>query len=170
MKEEEGDIAIAIAMKMARELAAVSKQKKKKYDEHVEQLQRRRMEITTLLQHCGTSISALQSLSIQESRHEENCLAIPEGNENEEEDEDEDEDNDCDNDDSVVKLSSKTLTLDQDDSESDSNSNTDSECNCDIEKGTVKQTEQQRQRRNNVFHRMKRRFVVAKSFIVAKSA
>ena len=165
MNKEEGDIAIAIAMKMARELAAVRKQKKTN-DEHVEHLQRRRIEITNLLQHCSTSISSLQSLSIKESRHEENCQAIPEGNENEEEDDDIDDDGD----DSVVKLLSKTLTLDQDERDSSNNSNTDSDCNYDIEKGTVKQTEQQKRRRNNVFHRMKRRFVVAKIFIVAKSA
>merc|ERR1712086_297474 len=163
-------------MKMAKELAAVRKQKKKKKnDGHVEHLQRRRMEITNLLQHCGTSISSLQSLSIKESRHEENCQAIPEGDENEEEDEviDDDTNDNDDDDDSVVKLSSKTLTTVQDDSDSDSNGNIDRHCNYGIDiKGSVKQIEQQRQRRQkNFFHRIKRKIVVEKSIAVAaKSA
>mmetsp|Transcript_7186 Transcript_7186/g.7753 ORF Transcript_7186/g.7753 Transcript_7186/m.7753 type:complete len:176 (-) Transcript_7186:232-759(-) len=158
MKEEE-EKEIAIAMKMARELAAERK-KKKNGELEAQQLQRRKIEITTFLQQCGTSISSLQSLSIKESRHIENCKAIPEGNENEEEDEDEEIDDD--NDDSVVKSVSTTST-------DLVNYNTD--CNSDIRKGTVKQIEQrQRRRRNTAFHRMKRRFVVAKSVIVAKSA
>jgi len=164
MKEEEREI--AIAMKMARELAA--ERKKKKNGELVEaQQQQRKIEITTLLQQCGTSISSLQSLSIKESRHIENCQAIPEGNENEEEDDGNDDD-DVD-DDSIVKSVSRTSTDLV--NGSDSNSNTDCNCSSDIEKGIVKQIEQQRRRRNSVFHRMKQRFAVAKSVVVAaKSA
>jgi len=154
MKEEEREI--AIAMKMARELAA--ERKKKKNGELVEaQQQQRKIEITTLLQQCGTSISSLQSLSIKESRHIENCQAISEGNENEEDDG------------SIVKSVSRTSTDLV--NGSDSNSNTDCNCSSDIEKGIVKQIEQQRRRRNSVFHRMKQRFAVAKSVVVAaKSA
>jgi len=163
MKEEE-EKEIAIAMKMARELAA--ERKKKKNGELLEaQQQQRKIEITTLLQQCGTSISSLQSLSIKESRHIENCQAIPEGNEHEEEDDDDDDDDD----DSIVKSVSRTSTDLV--NGSDSNSNTDCNCSSDIEKGIVKQIEQQRRRRNSVFHRMKQRFVVAKSVVVAaKSA
>ena len=62
--------------------------------EEVEHLQRRRIEITNFLQHCGTSIHSLRSLSIKESRHEENCRAIPEGNEDEDEDDEDDKYND----------------------------------------------------------------------------
>mmetsp|Transcript_39550 Transcript_39550/g.45186 ORF Transcript_39550/g.45186 Transcript_39550/m.45186 type:complete len:182 (+) Transcript_39550:104-649(+) len=164
MKEEEEEKAIAIAMKMARELAA--ERKKKKNGELLEaQQQQRKIEITKLLQQCGTSMSSLQSLSIKESRHIENCQAIPEGNEHEEEDDDDDDVDD----DSIVQSVSRTSTDLV--NGSDSNSNTDCNCSSDIEKGIVKQIEQQRRRRNSVFHRMKQRFVVAKSVVVAaKSA
>merc|ERR1712194_858244 len=137
---EEEEKAIAIAMKMARELA--TERKKKKNGELLEaqqqQQQQRKIEITKLLQQCGTSISSLQSLSIKESRHIENCQAIPEGNENEEEDDGNDDD-DVD-DDSIVKSVSTTSTDLV--NGSDSNSNTDCNCSSDIEKGIVKQIEQ----------------------------
>ena len=140
MKEEERET--AIAMKMARELAAVRKKKKKKKDdEEVEHLQRRRSEIKNLLQRCGTSINALHSLSIKESRHEENCHAIPEGNENEKEYVKDDNDNDDDNNSLLKSLSTTSTDFG---TNSKGTGTTDSNCDSGRErKGSVKQREQQ---------------------------
>jgi len=67
-------------------------EKEEKEETAIAQLQRRRVEIKKLLQRSNTLISSLQSLSIKESRLEENCQAIPEGNEDEYEDEGNDAD------------------------------------------------------------------------------
>ena len=140
---------------------AASKEKK------AAELAVRRNEIRKLLQRHSVSMSSLQVLSNTEIRHEENCRAIPEGNEDEDEDEDDnDEGNDNDNDnedDSIEKittsLSESSLAPTEND---DSDSNSDSESNSDIENGE-RQIEPKRRRRH-VFHRVKR-FVVGRKSV-----
>merc|ERR1712161_131147 len=89
-------------------------------------------------------MSSLQVLSNTEIRHEENCRAIPEGNE----DEDEDEDDSIEK--IITSLSESSLAPTEID-DSDSNSE---ESNSDTENGN-RQTES-KQRRRHVFHRVKR--------------
>jgi len=149
MKMQEAEV----AMKMARELVAERKMMMKKKGEQEKQRQQQkvqrqhRSQITTLLQRNSTSISSLQTLAIIETRYEENCRAIPEG--------DEDEDN---NDaDSIVKALATTSTIDLDENEKESNSKY---CTSKIIKGGTQMEERGQEQR----------VVRAKSVIVAMSA
>merc|ERR1719491_2735429 len=56
-------------------------QEKQRQQQKIQRPQR--SQITTLLQRNSTSISSLTTLAIKETRHEENCRAIPEGDEDE---------------------------------------------------------------------------------------
>mmetsp|Transcript_56229 Transcript_56229/g.62984 ORF Transcript_56229/g.62984 Transcript_56229/m.62984 type:complete len:194 (+) Transcript_56229:161-742(+) len=164
--------AAAVVSLMARELAAERKKKHQQIWGEVEQgaqvqWELRRSLITKLLQRNATSIKSLHSLSIKEFRHKEKYHAIPEGEEEEEEeDEDEDDDDDDDDEDSLVTSLSTIISIsDLNESESN-NTESDGTCNYDVERKEVTtQIEEQRRHRRtkNVFHRMKRRFVGAKS-------
>jgi len=165
----------AVVLLMARELAAERKKKHQQIWGEVEQgaqvqWELRRSLITKLLQRNATSIKSLHSLSIKEFRHKEKYHAIPEG-----EEEDDDEDDDDDEDSLVTSLSTIISMSDLNESESN-NTESDGNCNYDVERKEVTtQIEEQRRHRRtkNVFHRMKRRFVGAKSssvVVVATSA
>mmetsp|Transcript_56228 Transcript_56228/g.62981 ORF Transcript_56228/g.62981 Transcript_56228/m.62981 type:complete len:188 (+) Transcript_56228:161-724(+) len=158
--------AAAVVSLMARELAAERKKKHQQIWGEVEQgaqvrWELRRSLITKLLQRNATSIKSLHSLSIKEFRHKEKYHAIPEG-----EEEDEDDDDDDDDEDSLVTSLSTIISMsDLNESESN-NTESDGTCNYDVERKEVTtQIEEQRRHRRtkNVFHRMKRRFVGAKS-------
>jgi len=124
-----------------------------------EELLARRNEIRKLLQRHSVSISSLQVLSDKEIRHEENCRAIPEGDEDEDEEED-DNDEGIDNDnDSIEKM---TISLSESSMASTDIDDSDSNSNSDTENGD-RQTEPKRRRRH-VFHRVKR-FVVGRKSI-----
>jgi len=163
--------AAAVVLLMARELAAERKKKHQQIWGEVEQgaqvqWELRRSLITKLLQRNATSIKSLRSLSIKEFRHKEKYHAIPEGEEEEEDDEDS----------LVTSLSTIISMSDRNESESN-NTKSDGNCNYDVERKEVTtQIEEQRRHRRtkNVFHRMKRRFVGAKSssvvVVVATSA
>eukprot|EP00751_Fragilariopsis_kerguelensis_P030501 CAMPEP_0170922664 /NCGR_PEP_ID=MMETSP0735-20130129/10581_1 /TAXON_ID=186038 /ORGANISM="Fragilariopsis kerguelensis, Strain L26-C5" /LENGTH=153 /DNA_ID=CAMNT_0011322113 /DNA_START=1 /DNA_END=463 /DNA_ORIENTATION=+ len=99
-----------------------------------EELLARRNEIRKLLQRHSVSMSSLQVQSDKEIRHEENCRAIPEGNEDEDEDEDDNNEGKDNVDDSIQKMtisvsesSMASTNLDDSDSNSNSNSNNDTE-------------------------------------------
>jgi len=143
-----------IAMKMARKLVAERKMMKKKKGEQEEQRQQKqqqqRMQITALLQRNSKSISSLKTLAIKETRHEENCRAIPEG--------DEDEGNN-DEDSIIVKSLATTSKTDLDENESESESDR-NYCNCEIKKGDKQREERGQQQR----------VVLAKSVVIAMSA
>jgi len=140
-------------------------EKKKK-----EELAARRNEIRRLLQGRSVSISSLKLKCEKETqviRHEENRMAIPEGNEDEEESDDEDdndqvedENNDNDsNDDSIQKTTTsvsndslRTTNPEDSDSEDESESNDD-----DTETGNRQLARKlEKRRRRKVFHRVKR--------------
>mmetsp|Transcript_22673 Transcript_22673/g.26233 ORF Transcript_22673/g.26233 Transcript_22673/m.26233 type:complete len:159 (-) Transcript_22673:322-798(-) len=113
-----------------------------------EELLARRNEIRKLLQRHSVSMSSLQVQSDKEIRHEENCRAIPEGNEDEDEDEDDNDEGNVN--DKLSELSMASTVLDE--SDIDSNSDT---------KNGDQQTESKRRR--HVFHRVKRFVVGCKS-------
>jgi len=142
-------------------------EKKKK-----EELAARRNEIRRLLQGRSVSISSLKLKCEKETqviRHEENRMAIPEGDEDEEESEDEDDqDNnqDNDNDSSDDSMQKTTTSVYSNDSlkatnPEDSDSDSESESIDDTEnENRQHERKLERRRRRNVFHRMKSRFVV----------
>merc|ERR1719148_381071 len=68
------------------------RKKKEEQGKQRQQLQlQQRIQITKLLQRNSTSIGTLKTLAIKETRHEENRLAIPEGDEDEDNNDDENE-------------------------------------------------------------------------------
>mmetsp|Transcript_11568 Transcript_11568/g.12672 ORF Transcript_11568/g.12672 Transcript_11568/m.12672 type:complete len:244 (+) Transcript_11568:529-1260(+) len=149
-------------------------EKKKK-----EELLARRNEIRRLLQGHSVSISSLKLKCEKETqviRHEENRMAIPEGNEDEEESDDEDdndqvedENNDNDSNDDSIKKTTTSLSNDSlrttNPDDSDSEDDSDSDGNDDTESGN-RQLERklEKRRRRKVFHRVKR-FVVGRKSV-----
>ena len=139
-------------------------EKKKK-----EELLAKRNEIRKLLQGHSVSISSLKlkrEKETQKARHEENSMAIPEGDKDEEEsdDENDNEEEQNENDDSMKKTTTsvsndslKTSNPEDSDSEDDS----ERESNDDVENGNQQlERKLERQQRRNVIYRMKSRFVV----------
>merc|ERR1712238_530345 len=141
-----------------------------------EELVARRNEIRRLLQGHSVSISSLKlkcEKETWEARHEENSMAIPEGDEDEDEEESDDE-NDTDNDqdehydndshdDSLQKTSTSSVSNDslKTSNPEDSDSEDDSDSIDDTENGNqLLERKLERRPRRTVFHRMKSRFVV----------